>query len=210
MNFNEFQTKIDVFITGNRAKISNKNNQGLKTSDAFFCAEDRVRNQKFWDTIKKTVNTESLVVDAGAGIGILGCMALLHGAKKVIFIELNTETALFLEQFVCSLDLDNKNYEIITGDATKVKLDKKFDLLISETISRDLLEEDFIRILENLIPQGAEDLKIIPEGFEFEENYIKSTETEKLRAYSKIDRKIYLSHDIWITPGECISLGNTL
>ena len=84
----------------------NEDHPGLLTSDALFCAEDAVRNRKFYQAIGKAVAdvkencSEVVVCDAGAGIGILGMMALLHGADRVYFIESNPQTLQLCREFV--------------------------------------------------------------------------------------------------------------
>lgn len=214
MHFNQFQQQIDAFIAHHKTEIKNRGTTiGLKTSDAVFCAEDTIRNRRFWQSIKDlslTKNEDFVVVDAGCGLGILGLMTLLHGAKKVYFIESNPETLKLAKAFIKSFQVNGSTVEFIKTDATTVKIKEPFDVIISETISKDLLDEDFIRIIENLIPQGKSDLSIIPCGFEFQpgNDYVESSNTSRLRKGSKNKRDIHLFGRTWIKPGDCMSLGN--
>ena len=129
------------------------------------------------------------VVDAGAGIGILGVMALLHGADHVIFLENNPETIALCQEFVSCIThagidqhrtstADQCNF--LLADATTVRLPCRPQMLISETITTGFIEEDFPNIISNLVPQLANNALIIPQSFTI-------TDTTRQQTISSID-----------------------
>lgn len=212
MNFDELQQQIYTFCSEQRALIQNHPiKSGLFTSDALFCAEDAPRNRLFWQAIRTA--QQNLVpnyhtIDAGAGIGLLGIMALLNGSQYVTFIESNYETYLLCKKFIQKCNIPSSQYELIKADATKIKLTKTYDLLISETISRDLKDEDFVRIIPHLKPSLQTKGIIIPAGFQIDDKYVRSeTINIEQNNYTK-KRSINLYDQIWIHPGDCMSLGN--
>lgn len=55
--------------------------------DHLDMAFDEHRNQQYRDALAKHIGPDSVVMDLGAGIGILGFIALALGARKVLMIE---------------------------------------------------------------------------------------------------------------------------
>ncbi len=160
----------------------------LPLSDAFFCAEDIIRNKKFYESIKKVVkckkhkkkgfftkildicNTKNksdkiVCVDAGSGTGILWLYALVSGCDKVIFIEQNPHTIEACKKIIEHFGYTDKSI-FINEDATKVTLSEKWDILISETISTDFVTEDFHKIINHLLNYKNKNWIIIPSWFE--------------------------------------------
>lgn len=192
-----------------------KTNYKLPLSDALFCAQDWKRNEKFFEAIFQAIQDlkekhETVrVIDAGAGIGVLGFFALLAGADEVVFLEHNPETLA-----LCKLFLKQENFlEKATFkecDASTIVLDKKYHLLVSETLSKNIQEEDFLRIIPNLLPFLEEDGILLPEKIEVEQNGTKNTfETKKISTQLKGNlSKIILYKNIQLDRGECQSILN--
>jgi len=144
----------------------------MRTSDALFCAEDRLRNKKFWLWIEKAIvqkknqQEKVIVVDAGAWIGTLWIFALLLGADKCYFLEENKQTVLLMQQFLNNLGLEGRA-EVLCVDATTMnELPEKYDIFISETLSSGFVEEDFVKIIKNLKKYENEWANIIPQSFD--------------------------------------------
>ncbi|MDD2678499.1 MAG: METTL5 family protein [Candidatus Nanoarchaeia archaeon] len=68
-----------------------------------------------------------IIIDAGCGNGILGIGALLLGAKKAIFIDIDKKAIMTAEENLKALKL--KNFELINSDI--FDLDLKADVLIT-------------------------------------------------------------------------------
>lgn len=176
MNFTKLNNKILDFISDYRddSYAIDDNNFKLPLSDAIFCAEDTIRNKKFYQGIKKAIqdfkNSETKeinVIDAWSGTGILWIFALYLWASQVVFIEHNPYSLELNKKLVESLWLSDRA-SFCEYDATEIILEKKYDLLISETITIDFSKEDFHRIIKNLKKYMKWDYKILPEWFEIE------------------------------------------
>ncbi len=59
----------------------------------FAMVNDEVRNQHFEAVLKRVITPDSVVLDIGAGTGLLSMMAARAGAKQVIACEANPELA---------------------------------------------------------------------------------------------------------------------
>lgn len=124
---------------------------------------DRIRTKFFCDAIEARTDTDSIVVDLGAGTGILSLAAARAGAKRVYAIErtriANVADRLFkknqLAEKICLLIQDSK--EAIIPEAV--------DLIVSEWIGVHVFQEnmllDFIDLRDRILkPDG----KLIPEA----------------------------------------------
>ena len=100
MEFKQIDKKIKHYLKTYLPKESELSDAKYKLplSDAFFCAQDRFRNQMFFKAIEaamqKLKSQESFitVVDAGSGIGLLGAYALFLGADQCFLLEHNPHT----------------------------------------------------------------------------------------------------------------------
>lgn len=118
---------------------------------------DVIRNKYYSDAINKVINKDSIVLDLGAGLGILGLMALSAGAKKVYFVEpaaiINITKLLIKENGL----LDRA--ECIEGIIEDIELPEKVDIILSVFTGNFLLSEDLLPSLfyardKFLVPGG--------------------------------------------------------
>lgn len=101
---------------------------------------DSVRMDAYRDAIFQSVKPGDVVVDLGAGTGILGLWALQAGASKVYAIE-KTEAIDLARQIAAANHLQDK-IEFIQQTSTDVELPEKADLLISETLGSFGIDEN--------------------------------------------------------------------
>ena len=145
----------------------------LPTSDAIFCAEDTPRNRKFFEALEQSINDikkqkeKVTVVDAWAGTGILWIFWLLLWADKAIFIEHNPYSIQLCKKVVKHFDLEEKSV-FLQWDACDIDIEESFDILVSETIKSNFINEDFPYIVNHLRKYATKFFTIIPEGFELE------------------------------------------
>ncbi len=103
---------------------------------------DELRNSYYLDAIKNVVNKDSVVLDLGAGLGVLGLMALSAGAKKVYLVEpasiINTTKMLIKENGL------SDRVECIEGTIEEVELPEKVDIILSVFTGNFLLSEDLL------------------------------------------------------------------
>lgn len=215
-DFKTLQRRINIFVSKHSTSAYNtKTNYKLPLSDALFCAQDWKRNEKFFEAISQAVSdlkikhSKICVIDAGSGIGVLGLFALLCGADEVLFLEHNPETLK-----LCKIFLENEGFSdqsiFLECDATTVVLDKKYQLLLSETLSKNIQEEDFLRIIVNLVSFLDKDGVIIPESIQIENHGQKQTILSKNipeNITGKL-KEITLYKNIKLTSGESQSLLN--
>jgi putative methylase len=79
-----------------------------------------------WQAYMNNDIEDKTIIDLGCGNGILGIGALLLGAKKVLFVDLD-DKAIKTTKLNCE-NLRLKNYELINSHISKVK--KKADIVI--------------------------------------------------------------------------------
>jgi hypothetical protein len=91
---------------------------------------DEVRNRAFKDAIEAVVRPGDVVMDAGAGCGILSLFAARAGAKRVYAVE-KTETA----ALACSVVERNglaDRIVVVQADMATVSLPESVDVIVSE------------------------------------------------------------------------------
>jgi len=121
----------------------------------YFCAYAELYHQKqmLVDTIRmeqymaSIINNKKqfkgkVVIDIGAGTGILSIWAARAGAAKVYAVEA-TEMALYARRLIKHNNLD-KIITVIQGKAEEVKLSEKADIIISEWMGCFLLRESML------------------------------------------------------------------
>jgi hypothetical protein len=102
------------------------------------------RNEFYKSAIKQYV-PDRIVVDIGAGTGLLTVMACQYGARHVYAVEKHPERARYLQQMIDHLDLGNK-VTVVSADFLDTELPA--DVYISETINTQIFGED-MHVLAN-------------------------------------------------------------
>src|SRR5690242_17198143 len=126
------------------------------------CLYDTERTQKLAKAIQLAVNQGDIVVDAGSGSGILALLALKAGAARAYAIESNNRQKKVIQNNA-RLNGLNKRLKIIIGDAKKVKIPEKVDLIVCELIHTGTFFEPQMQVINNLRKFLKPDGKIIPE-----------------------------------------------
>ncbi len=114
----------------------------------FYCLYDQKRTLAFRKAIRNTVKNGDVVLELGAGSGILSMFAADAGAKKVYSVELDKTNLSSLKTSVM-----NNGYhdiiEVIEGDALTVAIPEKVDVVICELIATGLIEELQVPAMNN-------------------------------------------------------------
>ncbi|MFT5483378.1 MAG: SAM-dependent methyltransferase [Halieaceae bacterium] len=105
---------------------------------------DRVRNEAYARAIKAAVTEDSVVLDLGAGLGILGFIAAKAGAKKVYSVE--PAPVIEAAKMVAKAN-GLTNVEFIQATAEQLELPEQVDLIISVFTGNFLLTEDLLPAL---------------------------------------------------------------
>jgi len=116
--------------------------------------DDRARTDGYIEALCELVRPGSIVVDIGTGTGILAAAAARAGARHVYAIETgrSAETATRLFEGNGLAD----RITLIRGWSTSIDLPEPADVVVSETIGREPLEQ---RILELLLDARERMLK---------------------------------------------------
>lgn len=174
-NFHKLNQIILKFIKKlkiDSQKLKDKNFK-LPVSDAIFCIDDIKRNFYFFKAIEKSINKlwkkNISMLDIWCWTWILWIFWIFLWVKKCIFVDHNPYS---LE--ICKKLIDffwySKNCEFMNFDATKVGLDKSFDILVSETLESTLSEEDFPKIINQYNKKIKKYWIIIPENIKLSIN----------------------------------------
>ncbi|MEH6589989.1 MAG: class I SAM-dependent methyltransferase [Halioglobus sp.] len=102
---------------------------------------DKVRNDAYARAILDAITPESVVLDIGAGLGVLGLMAAKAGARKVYLVEPQSMGSLTSE--VASLN-GLVNVECIQATAETLQLEEKVDVITSVFTGNFALTEDLL------------------------------------------------------------------
>lgn len=125
---------------------------------------DYRRTASFQKALFETVTPNDIVVDVGTGTGVLAATAVLAGAKHVYAIERTPNMPKLARKFFEINGMANK-ITIIEGDSTEIELPQKADILVSEIVGNDPLDENIIPTtndaLQRLLKPGA---RLIPGG----------------------------------------------
>ncbi|GFO10307.1 protein arginine N-methyltransferase 1 [Plakobranchus ocellatus] len=106
--------------------------------------KDRPRTlayRNFFEANRELVK-DKVVLDVGAGTGILSLFAAIAGAKKVYAVEAS-DVASLCKEIVEENELD-KIIEVIHGTVEDIHLDTKVDLIVSEWMGFYLLHESML------------------------------------------------------------------
>lgn len=102
---------------------------------------DGVRNPVYRQAICDIVTPDSIVLDLGAGLGMLGFIAARAGARKVYMVE--PEPVIEVTRKVAEAN-SIRNVECIQGTAETLNLPEKVDIIVSVFTGNFLLTEDLL------------------------------------------------------------------
>ena len=179
------------------------------TEGAFNCLLDQARTRAFGGAIRRLVRSGDVVVDVGAGTGILSMIAAKTGAKKVYAIESDDQNIRTLET---TFKVNGfKNIEILHGDATTIPLPETVNVIICEMVATALIEELQVPVMNNMLPYLKKGGRVLLQrmhnyielvdsrerfhGFRFPVVRYEYSDFPKLRAKSLSERRLYACID---------------
>ena len=131
----------------------------------FTILGDARRNAAYDSAIRNAVTPHSRVLDIGAGSGLLAMMAARAGAARVTSCEMNATIAEAAAGIVAANGLGER-VAVVAKHSTELTADEmggKADVLVSETISNDVVGQAWIAALEDARARLlTPDAKVIP------------------------------------------------
>ena len=103
---------------------------------------DRVRTEAFRRAINSVVRPGDVVLDVGAGSGILSMFAAQAGAARVYAVERTTVAA--LAQELAAANGLGESIQVIHGDITDVELPERVDVIVSEWLGGFGIDEGML------------------------------------------------------------------
>lgn len=119
------------------------------TDFPYQCLLDFKRTTTFQAAIQTVIKQGDIVLDVGAGSGILSFFAAQAGAKKVYAVEVDSLLASCLVRSVQANNL-TAVVEVIQGDIHAVRLPQNVDVLICEMMETGLMDEMQVTVLNAL------------------------------------------------------------
>ncbi|HZI87664.1 MAG TPA: 50S ribosomal protein L11 methyltransferase [Pyrinomonadaceae bacterium] len=104
---------------------------------------DRLRNQTFYNALKRHVKKDVSVLDIGSGTGIWAIAAAKLGASRVVAIEKERMLIPIIEKLASKNDVSDR-VEVLEGDSREVAIAGKFDLIITETVGNEGFDEGIV------------------------------------------------------------------
>ncbi len=136
------------------------------TSDfPYECLVDRRRTEMLRTAVEAAVRPGDVVVDAGAGTGILALFAAKAGARRVYAVEIDPLLARSLERTVRL----NRLEDVITVVAADVKAAElpRADVVVAELVDTGLIDEALVQAVNALIDAGVIDTgtRVLPSEY---------------------------------------------
>lgn len=110
---------------------------------------DRVRVERFRDAIAATVRPGDVVIDVGAGVGILSLYAVRAGAARCYAVEREPEIAPVARRFLAENGAADR-VTVLTGLAEEVDLPESADLVMAELLGHIGVDERIHEILSSV------------------------------------------------------------
>ena len=107
---------------------------------------DQARNHAFLSALISQVKPGSSVLDIGSGTGIWAITAARLGAGRVVAIEKDRLLIPVIRNLIKENGVGDK-VELLQGESTQIKLNERFDLIVSETIGNQAFDEDIVNIM---------------------------------------------------------------
>ena len=126
-----------------------------------MCLYDVHRTRLWKEAIEDTLLEGDVVVDAGAGTGILGVFAALDGASKVYSVELLPRFCRLIRNLAVKNHVEDR-VTVIPGDATKATIPEPVDVVVCELLCTGQFFEPEVQVINHLRQFFKPTTKIIP------------------------------------------------
>lgn len=127
--------------------------------------DDRTRTDAFIRALRETVRPGDVVLDIGTGTGILAMAAARMGASKVYAVEAGA--AADVASRVIAVNGLEDTVEVVRGSSRLLDLDRKVDVVVSETLGSYPYAEGIVQCLTDArLRLAHENARFIPDEVE--------------------------------------------
>ncbi|MBI9053337.1 MAG: hypothetical protein JEY96_05935 [Bacteroidales bacterium] len=170
-----FKSITDIDINNlNEGDILLPTGKAISPSAAAHCLLEMKRTAIFLRGIKKAIDQKLENLDRAINILYAGCgpygtlitpLLTLYSSDeiKITFLDINQISLNAVEKLVTNLGYENFIEDYVLEDASNYKINKDYDIVISETMQACLQNEPQVSIMQNLIPQLNEHAIFIPQ-----------------------------------------------
>jgi protein arginine N-methyltransferase 7 len=117
---------------------------------------DSVRNAAYEAALRRVVGPDSLVLDIGAGTGLLSLLALRAGAGRVVACEMNPAVARMAMAVAQANGVEDRLTIVPKNSADLVlgkDLERPVDVIVSEIVDNMLLGEHTLAVHRDVVPR---------------------------------------------------------
>ncbi|MFZ5890278.1 MAG: 50S ribosomal protein L11 methyltransferase [Myxococcota bacterium] len=142
----------------------------LPIKEHVLMVNDLPRGQAFLDAMREKIRPGDVVLEVGTGAGLLACMAVRLGAKRVYTVEQSPQLHRVATQVFEANGVADRVTLINAHSKNLVELGvvrEPVNVFVTETIGTQGLDEGIIPIFQHVKPLLAPDARLIPESVVF-------------------------------------------
>jgi SAM-dependent methyltransferase len=135
------------------------------TDFPYSCLRDRQRTRALECAINATVQPGDVVLDAGAGTGILALLAARAGARRVFAVEIDPVLCSHLRRTVAANGLEH--VIMVSEDDARNFAGAEVSVLTIELVETGLIDEGLVEVWNGLVAAGVvtADTRCVPAGY---------------------------------------------